>query len=340
VDVPNLFRAWNPPAGSRWEPYAKLALLYTVNEFSGNVYPVQPAASLESITAAVREVLAAPAPAPEPPGEGDKPKPPGQEGGGRAAEAAPASAPAAPPTPEQAAAKFARSAVILDLPGPQSVAWAAALARDFGHRPVPTVNNVPHQAGVVPHHQTLGALLYYARQMDTQVRPTIKPDAPPAFILERQRIRNDVTIGSTTYDNRYYHVEGDFPAPVMLKAAGIDTVWYVYPTWAASPHWDSDDMNAYLVALDQAGIAVVSLAADCPRPEAVPTAHKTTASRSSATGSRRPSMRSVFFMTYIHRSAGGFGGYAGSRVPSSYGSRSSYGSSSSSGSRTFSSGGS
>src|SRR6185369_2349744 len=49
-------------------------------------------------------------------------------------------------------------ALVLDLPGPQSVALAAALAPAFA--PVFLFDNWPHPNGVVPAHQTLGAAVY------------------------------------------------------------------------------------------------------------------------------------------------------------------------------------
>ena len=49
-------------------------------------------------------------------------------------------------------------AVILDLPGPQAVAAAAAMAWAF--TPVVTIDNLPHPAGVVPSADTLAAMVY------------------------------------------------------------------------------------------------------------------------------------------------------------------------------------
>jgi hypothetical protein len=327
-----LSQAWVPPAGGPWLPYAKLPLLNSIDSFGGRVYPVRPVDNLDGISEAIRSVMTPVAgETPAPSGEGDGDKKPPAEGA-----AAPPPASGAAPAPVDPVAAMRRTAVFVDLPGPQSVAWAMALARDHGHQPVPAVNNVPHQSGLVAHHQTLGAMVYYAGEMQRlRDDKRIPGDGPPAFILERQRLNRVASVGSNQYDNRYYHVEGDFPDAAALKAKGINTVWYVYPTWAASPNWDSDDFNTYLVALDAAGIKVVPVAANCPQPEsASPTTHRTTAARTTGSG-YRPYVRPVFFHTYIVRSGGGFGGYAGSRVPSSYGSRPSY---SGGGGSTFSSG--
>lgn len=119
-----------------------------------------------------------------------------------------------------------RTAVILDLPGATSVALGAWLARWAGFQPVVLFNNWPHPRGIVPIEKALAALLYYAPWV-TQDRDLRGTTAPPVFILDRMRLGRNPRV--TEFDNRYYHLDADFPSPATLKRGGIDQVLYVAP---------------------------------------------------------------------------------------------------------------
>lgn len=135
---------------------------------------------------------------------------------------------------------LARAAVFVDLPGPESVAWGAALARK-GAVPVGTFNSWPHHRGLIKHEQTLGALLYYAEEMSK--RP--KGAGIPVFLMDGNRIgRKDFSPSSDVFDNRYFHMVADFPSAAALQARGLTEVFYV-----ARRAEEEDDLNAYFQTL-------------------------------------------------------------------------------------------
>lgn len=130
-------------------------------------------------------------------------------------------------------------ALIVDMNGPQSVAFAAGLADAF--TPIVTFDNWPHPRGVVPAHRTLAALAYYQPLFDAKNRERA-PSAPPVFVLARDRL-NSYSDQSTQFDNRYI---AQMPTIDDLKKAGIANLLYVVsdPGVAA----ESDDLNADFVA--------------------------------------------------------------------------------------------
>ena len=142
-------------------------------------------------------------------------------------------------------------AVVLDLPGPESVAVAAALADCFD--PVFAFGNWPHPLGVVPAHLTLAAALYFVPAFD-HGRPLRPAASAPVFVLDRARMA-PYTDAAGLFDNRY---EVGLPGPDVLQDAGIRHVLYVTPD--ASVTLDADDVNPDLVAADEAGVDVRMLA--------------------------------------------------------------------------------
>jgi hypothetical protein len=145
-------------------------------------------------------------------------------------------------------------ALVLDLPGPESVALAAALAPCFD--PVFVFDNWPHPRGVVPSQETLGAALYFypSFERDRGTRLRAGGEAPPVFVLDRLRLApygDDPTL----FDNRYFAA---LPAPDALQAAGIHHILYVTPDEHVT--LESDDLNEDLVAIDEGGVDVKMLA--------------------------------------------------------------------------------
>ena len=142
-------------------------------------------------------------------------------------------------------------ALVIDLPGPESVALAAALASCFD--PVFVLDNWPHPAGVVPSHLTLAAALYYL-PLFARARVSSQPGAAPAFVLDRHRL-SPYSDDANAFDNRYLV---GLPPRHALAAAGIRHVLYVTPD--DQQVYETDDLNDDLVALDQGGIDVKVLA--------------------------------------------------------------------------------
>ncbi|MFO0552048.1 MAG: hypothetical protein U0271_26920 [Polyangiaceae bacterium] len=136
----------------------------------------------------------------------------------------------------------AQVALVIDLDGTQSVAFAAGAANVFD--PVFILENWPHPKGVVPAHLTLGAAVYYqpafakAKTVRTQL-------APPAFILDRNRTK-PYSDDATTFDNRYLP---SLPSSIVAKR-----LLYVSATLP-----EASDLNAAFNILKKAGLEVRAL---------------------------------------------------------------------------------
>lgn len=134
-------------------------------------------------------------------------------------------------------------ALVVDLDGAESVAFAAALAAQC--HVVPTFDNWPHPLGVVPAHATLAALLYHGPKLH---RDRGTDDRPVLFALDRNRLaayRNE----PNRFDNRY---RVRLPDAAALPKLGIRRVLYVVP--AGLPHEELDDLNELFLAWRQQGI--------------------------------------------------------------------------------------
>ncbi|HEY8927092.1 MAG TPA: hypothetical protein VIU64_22070, partial [Polyangia bacterium] len=132
-------------------------------------------------------------------------------------------------------------ALIVDLPGPEAVALAAALSGRF--EPVWLFDNWPHPHGVVASHLVLGATLFYLplleRTREERQAPSLvaggaggSPPSPPAaprartppmFVLDSNRLapyREEADL----FDNRYL---ARVPSASALTDAGYRRVLYV-----------------------------------------------------------------------------------------------------------------
>ncbi len=145
------------------------------------------------------------------------------------------------------AVQASKWALVIDLPGPESVAFAAALVPAV--TPVFVFANWPHPRGVVPAHLTLGAVMHF-RSRFVDAPATRKP---PAFVLARERLapyRNE----PDRFDNRYV---AKLPSARDLQTLGIERILYVVPEDAAAV--ELDDLNARFVEYRTAKIEVQML---------------------------------------------------------------------------------
>lgn len=112
--------------------------------------------------------------------------------------------------------------VIVDLPGAKSVEEGLALAR-LGYRPVPLYNGVCSPKGntaLVDTRELAKALNKGAEELD---RLTIKADAPPAFLLDFNRMQGQKKKPGS-FDNRWCVFAQDMPSALLLKKNGIQRV--------------------------------------------------------------------------------------------------------------------
>jgi uncharacterized membrane protein YgcG len=156
--------------------------------------------------------------------------------------------------------------IVTDLPGPESVAFAAALA-DVAD-PVITFDNWPHPDGVVKAQQTLGALLYYAREVAAKSDARAKVAAangqklPAVFVLDSDRLTAPSTTAANVFDNRYV---AKLPEVSALKSAGTTTVLYAVPDSTRTQ--ELDDLNDYFADYRDNGMNVPLLAMSDFRPD-------------------------------------------------------------------------
>lgn len=156
------------------------------------------------------------------------------------------------------------TAVLVDLPGPESVAFATALAGRF--EPVYTFDNWPHPVGVVPAHLTLAAVAYHQPTLRELAQKRTLP-TPPVFVMDRQRL-TPYTDQETQFDNRYM---ARMPSAEQLRKLGIKHVLYVAPG-GKPPFQELDDLNEDFVAWRTAGLDVKLVAASDFQPDPTETA--------------------------------------------------------------------
>jgi hypothetical protein len=139
--------------------------------------------------------------------------------------------------------RAAELAVIVDLPGPEAVAFAAGASGVLD--PIFLFDNWPHPRGVVPAHLTLGAAAYY-QPMLARARTTRARGARPMFVLDRKRLAT-YTDDASQFDNRH---TARVPSAATLAGLGVKNVLYVAPNAVDRQESDDlvDDFLAYTAA--------------------------------------------------------------------------------------------
>lgn len=137
--------------------------------------------------------------------------------------------------------------VVVDLPGPEAVAFAAGASSVLD--PVFLFDNWPHPRGVVPAHQTLAAAAYY-QPMFAKAKAARPKGARPLFVLDRKRLAS-YSDDASQFDNR--HV-ARLPSAANLGALGTKTLLYVAPN--AVERTELDDLVDDFLALGPAKVAI------------------------------------------------------------------------------------
>ena len=144
---------------------------------------------------------------------------------------------------------LASVALVVDLPGPEAVAFAAGAAGVFD--PVFLFDNWPHPRGVVPAHRTLGAAAYYQPLFERE-RAARAKGAPPMYVLDRARLTS-YTDEASQFDNRYV---AKLPPASWLTNAGIKDLVYVGPNAMSRTSFESDDLVDAFLGYTSAKIAL------------------------------------------------------------------------------------
>ncbi len=181
----------------------------------------------------------------------------------------------------------ASTLLLVDLPGPASVALGAALGA-HGCDLVCTFNNWPHPKGVIRPEATLAALLRYAPWLsERRVFPSTP--GPVAWLCHAGRLGSKRGKPGQ-FDNRYYLEEAVLAGPRYLKDRGIARVVYV----TASAGSVRADLGSYLHSLPKNGVEVMQAVADATGQLAAPEPYSV-------------APRSFSTMGFFRSSAGGFG---------------------------------
>lgn len=141
-------------------------------------------------------------------------------------------------------------AFIIDLPGPDGVALGAGMAESAGL--ITTFDNFPHPLGVTPSHETLGAMLYYAAEIEAKQNKA-QANAPPVFLLDSKRLES-YRDADTQFDNRYL---AKLPSAERFQERGIKSIIYVTPDRTRTE--ELDDLNEDFVEYKNKGLNVAML---------------------------------------------------------------------------------
>ncbi len=138
-----------------------------------------------------------------------------------------------------------QSLIVCDLPGPASVAVGAAMS-DIA-QVIPAFDNWPHPLGVVRSHETLGAMVYYAHEIE-QKKSGLPDNAPIMILLDSNRL-TPYTNQDNQFDNRYL---AKLPTADQLKQRGIKQVIYLVKDQLQTE--ELDDLNEEFVDWQKNGL--------------------------------------------------------------------------------------
>jgi hypothetical protein len=144
-----------------------------------------------------------------------------------------------------------RTAVVVDLPGVESVTTGLALARR-GCRPVPLYNTSDGPSplvNVAPIVEALASAALALRGI------TLQPDAPPAFLVDAGRARPTVPSNPGSYDNRWVVFPQDFPSGTFLRSRGIAEVIVLHDRSGIQ-----EDLAHVLLRWQETGIRMLAVA--------------------------------------------------------------------------------
>lgn len=160
------------------------------------------------------------------------------------------------------------SAVVIDLPGADSIRLAVALARR-GYRPVPIINASPGPIGfhlsLLPQPTSSMSSAVVVLDMSSLVREicegtarmralALTSDAPPAFILDSLRLKGTNPLRDDMFDNRWMVFPQDFPSAKFLAEQKIRRVTVVQ-TEKMQPQ---EDLSHVLLRWQEAGIEILA----------------------------------------------------------------------------------
>jgi hypothetical protein len=147
-------------------------------------------------------------------------------------------------------------AIVIDLPGAEGALVGVALAH-HGFRPIPLYNAMIGPCPVVDLKPVMAVLINAALDL-----ATLPLGAPPAFLLDADRMGRGRPREIGYYDNRSVCMPGDFPSASTLKSAGIRRAALIQ----SGGERPAVDLAETLCAWQEAGIALLVARADTASP--------------------------------------------------------------------------
>lgn len=139
------------------------------------------------------------------------------------------------------------TALVIDLPGSRSVDLGLRVA-EAGYRPVPLFNGASDPGAVVPVQEIVRRL---AEGAEALARGWIPDDAPPAFLLDANRMSPAQPPQPGRFDNRWMTFPQDFPSAAFLQSRGIRRVLLLQDDAQAQPR---PDLAHVLLRWQEAGL--------------------------------------------------------------------------------------
>jgi hypothetical protein len=181
-------------------------------------------------------------------------------------------------------------ALIIDLPGGESLRLAIALALK-GYQPIPLYNCAPDSRGLIETREVMRMLLAGYKILE-QLPPSV--GAPPVFILDSHRLQGYASPGR--YDNRWVVLPQDFPSSNMLLGHNIKNVLVVQD----GVYQPAEDLRHVLKRWQNAGVNIMVTAIDQP-------ANMTNIEITTPSNFRSLIYRALVLFGLRRNSAGGFG---------------------------------
>ena len=206
-------------------------------------------------------------------------------------------------------------AIVVDLPGADAIHYGLALS-DLGFRPVPVIDGSPgpdqrapfsvdpsvrpgRALGLASVVDMSGLLRGLCNGAGRLLQTSLAHDAPPAFLLDSNRMGIGPNILETAYDNRWIVFPQDFPSARFLADRGIRRVVLVHDKFLTQPQ---DDLAHVLLRWQEHGIAIESKSARFGEAPVAIQVAKPSRFRSAW-------YRALAVLGLRRNDAGGFGGY-------------------------------
>jgi hypothetical protein len=139
--------------------------------------------------------------------------------------------------------------IVVNLPAVQSVAMGIALAQS-GYQPVPLFNAANGPGAVIPLDEIQSAVVTGAATLQSI---TTREQAPPAFLIDSDRIKGAIPPSPGAFDNRWVLFPQDFPSGTFLSSRNIDQMIVVQ----AAPMPLQDDLKAILYRWKKANVEIL-----------------------------------------------------------------------------------